>query len=567
MKKKTKIMQQQQQVNDDDNHEEKSNIIISLSNHQSSSLISNLSDEDKKEKKKMKKMKKKEKENKKNKKQEHEDDAHDAVIQERNSNKEKKKEKKRNKNNNNDDDTEKDTKKKKKEEKKKKKHKRKHDEGDDDHHDADTIKEVPPTIEDEEDITNITTTTTKSSKKRKLDNNHINNDDDNNNNHYNNNNIDRQQKHDDKQQKTKKHEKQNKANVTKVSTTNTNDDITMLDVDIDLKAFNNTMADVAIQSSLSSLSSSYPLEPGGRPLVESSALFVTTTDNDSQQQQNDDNTSITLVLFYQYVEPTFDDRKYQSILKHMESIGKKYIITGRMRIANEGFNCTLTSTKHNIYNFIQYLRKFNAIFLNTEFKCTHDLPTTQRFPILKIIPVKELVNYGLDGKKAPSIKEYSGVHLEPIDYHQKLADPNTIIIDVRNHYEAIIGRFDPPTISNTTTTEENNNPTNLGVITTTTKQNNGDVNNNNENNESKWLDPKMRKSTEFPIWLNDPITKEKLRNKQVLMYCTGGIRCERASALLQYKINNDDTMKDLNIQGVYQLQGKIDRFFVFKPPF
>ena len=47
------------------------------------------------------------------------------------------------------------------------------------------------------------------------------------------------------------------------------------------------------------------------------------------------------------------------------------------------------------------------------------------------------------------------------------------------------------------------------------------------------LDPQMRKSTDFPGWLRKPETQDKLKGKQVLMYCTGGVRCERASALLQ----------------------------------
>jgi len=45
-----------------------------------------------------------------------------------------------------------------------------------------------------------------------------------------------------------------------------------------------------------------------------------------------------------------------------------------------------------------------------------------------------------------------------------------------------------------------------------------------------FLDPMMRNSREFPKWLNAPETKEKLKGKKVMMYCTGGIRCERATA-------------------------------------
>jgi predicted sulfurtransferase len=71
----------------------------------------------------------------------------------------------------------------------------------------------------------------------------------------------------------------------------------------------------------------------------------------------------------------------------------------------------------------------------------------------------------------------------------------------------------------------------------------------------------MRKSTEFPVWLDQKTTKDQLKGKQVLMYCTGGIRCERASALLKYKMANDPSMQQLNIKGVYQLQGGIDKYF------
>jgi hypothetical protein len=46
-----------------------------------------------------------------------------------------------------------------------------------------------------------------------------------------------------------------------------------------------------------------------------------------------------------------------------------------------------------------------------------------------------------------------------------------------------------------------------------------------------------------------------------MMYCTGGIRCERASALLKYKMETDPAVKDLDIKGVYQLQGGIDKYF------
>lgn len=249
-------------------------------------------------------------------------------------------------------------------------------------------------------------------------------------------------------------------------------------------------------------------------MIQSSALDFCSPDEV-------DHSDTTLLLFYQYVEPPWDDETYKMVLQKMEKIGAE--LGGRMRVAKEGLNCTLSGTHRTVTNFCKALRHFHkGEFQETEFKLTRDLPKNQNFPSLKVMPVQELVNYGLDGEKAPPI-DYTGVHLEPRDYHKKLAEDNTVVIDVRNHYEAAIGRFDP--------------------------------------SGAEYLDPMMRKSTEFPLWLDRKETKEKLKGKQVLMYCTGGVRCERASALLKFKMEKDPEIKELGIKGVFQLQGGIDKYF------
>ena len=171
-----------------------------------------------------------------------------------------------------------------------------------------------------------------------------------------------------------------------------------------------------------------------------------------------------------------------------------------MRVAREGLNCTLTGSYDGIRAWCSALRKFDGgrstidpntglkvtEFANTEFKLTDDLPLKQRFSKLHPFEVVELVNYGLAGSRAPPLSQHGGTHLEPTEYNKKMCESDTVIIDVRNHYESNIGRFNPP------------------------------------ENGAQMIDPKMRKSTEFPIWLEN--NKEKLRGKQVLMYCTGGVR-------------------------------------------
>ena len=98
-----------------------------------------------------------------------------------------------------------------------------------------------------------------------------------------------------------------------------------------------------------------------------------------------------------------------------------------------------------------------------------------------------------------------------------MSEPNTVIIDVRNNYEADIGRFSSSSQSAT------------------------------------YINPQMRKSTDFKGWLSKDETREKVKGKKVLMYCTGGVRCERASALLNREMGGE-------VEGGYQLKGGVEAY-------
>lgn len=252
-----------------------------------------------------------------------------------------------------------------------------------------------------------------------------------------------------------------------------------------------TVADEGQPSDDGGSANSSPEEATGA----SSPKIKTTADGKSE-------TTITLLLFYQYVEPPWSEEQFQRALSFVSDAGKRHGLTGRMRVAREGMNCTLTGSRDGVRAWCAELRKFDGgrgevsadtgelvtEFANTEFKLTDDLPPRQAFPTLHAFEVVELVNYGLAGSRAPTIARHGGTHLEPSAYHAKMHEENTVVIDVRNHYEAAIGRFDPP------------------------------------KDGARVIDPMMRKSTEFPMWLDRKETKEMLRGKQVLMYCTGGVR-------------------------------------------
>ena len=91
--------------------------------------------------------------------------------------------------------------------------------------------------------------------------------------------------------------------------------------------------------------------------------------------------------------------------------------------------------------------------------------------------------------KAPRLDQFAGIHLTADEYHEAMQQDNTVIVDVRNAYETALGHFEPPAHSGATL-----------------------------------LDPKLRKSNEFPNWLADPQTQAQLHGKKVLMYCTGTLQ-------------------------------------------
>ncbi|EOD41954.1 hypothetical protein EMIHUDRAFT_194568 [Emiliania huxleyi CCMP1516] len=219
---------------------------------------------------------------------------------------------------------------------------------------------------------------------------------------------------------------------------------------------------------------------------------------------------ISILLFYQYVEPPWTDKECSSALKHFLALGKEHSICGRGRCAKEGLNCTLTGNAAGLRAFCEALRAWKPeLFNQTDFKFTDGLPASRRFKALTVRKTDELVAYGLAGERAPALAASSAKH------------PDAVVIDVRNAYESAIGHFAPP------------------------------------EGGATLLDPKMRNSREFPKWLADEKTKEALSGKKVLMYCTGGIRCERATALLDEMVKADPTFR---ISDITMVRGGVERY-------
>ena len=178
----------------------------------------------------------------------------------------------------------------------------------------------------------------------------------------------------------------------------------------------------------------------------------------------------------------------------------KIDVLGRIYIAKEGINAQLSLPSKFMTEFkkvIDSISFLKNVRLNIAIE--HD---NEAFLKLKIKLRDKIVADGLkDGEYDLS---NNGIHVDADNFNKLLEDKNTITIDMRNHYESEIGHFKGARLPDVDTFRES-----LPII------------------EKKYNSFK--------------------NNKNILMYCTGGIRCEKASAYLKSK----------GLKNVYQLQGGI----------
>ena len=175
-------------------------------------------------------------------------------------------------------------------------------------------------------------------------------------------------------------------------------------------------------------------------------------------------------------------------------------IKGTLLLAEEGINGTAVGLKTNICQFLQYL-KSDSRFSDIQYKESY----ADKIPFhrMKVKLKKEIVTLGQSNIKPA---EQSGIRVDPKDWNNLINDPNTVLVDTRNEYEYQIGTF-------------------KGAIS-----------------------PKTTNFREFPDFVKQKLDPKK--NKKVAIFCTGGIRCEKASI---YMLNQ-------GFENVYQLNGGILKY-------
>jgi len=157
-------------------------------------------------------------------------------------------------------------------------------------------------------------------------------------------------------------------------------------------------------------------------------------------------------------------------------------IRGTLLLASEGVNGTVAGTREGIDLLLAYLKAIPELAqLDHKESFCDELP----FYRMKVKLKKEIVTMGVEGID-PQVTV--GRYIEPKDWNALITDPDVLLVDTRNDYEVEIGTF-------------------KGA-----------------------LDPNTTTFREFPEYVKNNLDPQK--QKKVAMFCTGGIRCEKATAYM-----------------------------------
>ena len=181
-------------------------------------------------------------------------------------------------------------------------------------------------------------------------------------------------------------------------------------------------------------------------------------------------------------------------------------LSGTILLAPEGVNGTIAGADVGVQALLDRLRQVAGL---ERLEAKFSRSGVQAFHRLKVRLKREIVTMG-EPQVSPYLASEVGTHVPPGQWDALIADPDTLVIDTRNAYEVAIGSF-------------------AGA-----------------------LDPGTATFSEFPQWVEQslrPLVAER-QPKAIAMFCTGGIRCEKATAYLQQQ----------GFEGVHHLEGGILRY-------
>ncbi len=214
-----------------------------------------------------------------------------------------------------------------------------------------------------------------------------------------------------------------------------------------------------------------------------SQLVNRTDKNVLKQRLKEETFQRKTVSFYRYVSIPDPHTLRDELFKTWADLD----CFGRVYLAHEGINAQMSVPVHHWDEFEEKLNRI-GYFKDVPFK--HAVDGNGKSFYKLIVKVRDKVVS--DGINDPNFDpSNTGKYLSAKEFNAAIEDPNTIVIDMRNHYESEVGRFDRAFCPDADTFRE-----------------------------------------ELPLVIDHLKGQE---NKKVVMYCTGGIRCEKASAYFKYK--------------------------------
>lgn len=204
-----------------------------------------------------------------------------------------------------------------------------------------------------------------------------------------------------------------------------------------------------------------------------------------------------ILIYYKYI----DIQDPHAIMKWQQTLCKELGLTGRILIGTEGINGTVGGTDEATDAYKKALAE-HPLFADMPIKSSEG--GAEHFPKLRVAVRKEIVSLGISPDELKATGERT--HLSPEQAHQLLTKhpEDLVILDTRNSYETRIGKF------------------------------------------RNAIDPHIENFRDFPQYIKENL--DQFKDKQVLMYCTSGVRCERATAVLE---------RENVAKAVYQITGGI----------
>ncbi len=207
-----------------------------------------------------------------------------------------------------------------------------------------------------------------------------------------------------------------------------------------------------------------------------------------------------ILIFYKYI--TLEDP--QKLMDDQRKLCQDLGLKGRILIAREGINATIGGSGESVDRYKQNMQS-HELFSDIDYKESEG--EADHFPRLMVKVKKEIVNLGLDPERINAGN--AGTYLTPQQAHELMRkNPEDLLIfDARNNFESRVGA----------------------------------VNNA--------IRPNIDHFRDLPAYIDEHL--DQFKDKQVIMYCTAGVRCERATAYL----NQKDVAKK-----VYQIKGGLHRY-------